>query len=232
MNFNDMKGKEWKNTIKWALPLALLAIGVILIIALGGGTNTEDVEIALPHETDWTVGRPDAPVKLVEYGDYQCAPCAAYHPILFSLAQRFENQLSITFRQYPLTEVHSAAVPAALAAEAAGMQGKFWHMHDLLYTRQAEWTGATNAIDAMQKYAAAIGLDVNRFTADMASPQVRERIRTQVESGVQLKITSTPTFYLNGEKIDPPRDSGAFQFMIEQAISEAGASSTSSDLSM
>src|ERR1044071_1918643 len=118
-----------------------------------------------------TLGPANAPVHLEEFGDFQCPPCGMFHPILEQMHEEFRDRLHITFREYPLPN-HQHAVAAASAAEAAGIQGKFWEMHDLLYENQNAWHEAFDVRPIFEGYAKQIGLDMNRYQKDLNGDQV------------------------------------------------------------
>ncbi|HEX6285228.1 MAG TPA: thioredoxin domain-containing protein, partial [Pyrinomonadaceae bacterium] len=137
--------------------------------ASGTSANATTRPASLPGvpgaEPAHTLGSPNARVQLEEFGDFQCPPCAMFHPILKQMHQQFGDRLLITFRNYPLVPPHNNAVPAASAAEAAGMQGKakFWEMHALIYEHQNDWKNLPDTRPLFESYAKQIGLDVERF---------------------------------------------------------------------
>ena len=150
-----------------------------------------------------TLGSPTARVKLEEFGDFQCPPCAAFHPVLKTMHQEFGDRLFITFRNYPLVPPHNNAVPAASAAEAAGLQGKakFWEMHALIYEHQNDWKNLPDVKPLFEGYAKQIGLDVERFKRDMAGEQVAQRIFLDGKRGRSLGVRGTPTVFVNGREL-------------------------------
>jgi protein-disulfide isomerase len=145
-------------------------------------------------------GPADAAVTLVEYGDYQCPTCKAYHPITMELLSRYGGKLKFEYHHYPLISIHPNAMPAALAAEAAADQGKFWEMHDLLFEYQEEWSGNPNAEAQFLQYALRLGLDSNRFMQSMRSPDTQSRVLADVTRGNAF-VQGTPTFLINGQMV-------------------------------
>ena len=143
-------------------------------------------------------GAPMAPVTIVEFSDFQCPYCGAAHPELARLLREFEGQVKLVFKYFPLS-AHERAMPAAHAAEAAARQGKFWEMHDLLFEHQHELEDAD-----LRHYAQVLGLDEERFKADLASPEVEERIEADRKEGDALKIEGTPTIYVDGRLLREP----------------------------
>jgi protein-disulfide isomerase len=144
------------------------------------------------------LGAPLAPVTIVEFSDFQCPYCGAVHPDLVRLVREFEGQIKLVFKQFPLT-AHARAMPAARAAEAAGLQGKFFEMHDLLFEHQHELEDAD-----LERYANMLGLDVDRFKADAAGSAVQSRIDADRKEGERLAIEGTPTMYINGRLLREP----------------------------
>jgi len=152
-------------------------------------------------ERDHIVGPATAAITLVEYGDYECPYCGAAHPIVKEVRRRMGNSLRFAFRHFPLSRMHPHAERAAEAAEAAGAQGKFWQMHDMLYENQAALED-----DDLVTYAAAIGLDLERFGQDMLDGVHAARVRADFLSGVRSGVNGTPTFFINGHRHDGSYD--------------------------
>jgi protein-disulfide isomerase len=154
-------------------------------------------------EADYVYGNKDAKVVLVEYGDFQCPGCGGAYPKLKFLKEEFKDQMAFTFRHFPLTTIHPNALTAASAASAAGKQGKFWEMHNILYENQNAWENlAVNQRgDVFKNYAKQIGLNVETFTEDLSSSDVSRKISTDRALGAKMKVDSTPTIFLNGEKM-------------------------------
>jgi len=143
---------------------------------------------------DQQTGHPDAPVILVEYGDYQCSHCGIAYPLIKRLLAAKEKDLLFVFRNFPLQEAHPAAYMAALAAEAAGRQGKFWLMHDMIFEHQDNLHG-----NSLVDFAAALDLDMQQFAQDWKSNAVQQKVESDFESGIRSGVNGTPTFFLNGE---------------------------------
>jgi protein-disulfide isomerase len=150
--------------------------------------------LAVPvSERDHMDGPPTATVTLVEYGDYECPFCGRAHPVVLELQQLLPDDLLFVYRHFPLTQIHPRALPAAEAAEAAGSQGRFWDMHHLLFTNQRR----LDAPDLLA-YARAIGLDLERFVAEVDSGVHKARIREDFRGGVRSGVNGTPTFFIDG----------------------------------
>ncbi len=148
------------------------------------------------------LGNANAPVTLEEFGDFQCPPCGMLHPILDSLAKEFgPSKLRIVFREYPLVPTHVHALSAARAAEAAGLQNKFWELHDRIYEQQKDWATANDARPIFSSYAKTIGLDMVKFERDVAGEAVERRIFLDGKRAHALGVKGTPTVFLNGREV-------------------------------
>ena len=150
-----------------------------------------------PH----SVGPDDAPVTLEEFGDFQCPPCGLLHPVLKDMEKEFGPQLRVIFREFPLAQTHQHAINAARAAEAAGMQGKFWEMHDLIFTNQRNWKDAFDARPTFEGYAVKLGLDIGKFRRDVTSSAVDQRITLDGRRANAMGVSGTPTVFMNGREV-------------------------------
>jgi protein-disulfide isomerase len=150
-----------------------------------------------PH----THGPADAPVTLEEFGDFECPPCGLLHPVLQTMEKEFGPRMRIIFREFPLVPAHVHALAAARSAEAAGLQGKFWEMHDLLYENQKTWHDAFDARPIFESYATKIGLNMEKFRSDSSGEVVAQRIFLDGKRGHALGVTGTPTVFLNGREV-------------------------------
>jgi protein-disulfide isomerase len=161
--------------------------------------STFGAELTLPvnDERDHIQGPADAPVTLLEYGDYECPYCGAAYPIVKQVQAKMGSRLRFVFRNFPITTSHPHAEQAAEAAEAAAAQGRFWEMHDYLYEHQRHLEP-----DDLRAYAGELGLDVDRFEDELAQHAHAERVRDDFMSGVRSGVNGTPTFYINGARHD------------------------------
>ncbi len=160
----------------------------------GGG----QARLVVPVDAhDHVQGLPSAAATLLEYGDYECPFCEQAHQVVRTLQARLGPRLRFVFRQFPLTEIHARALPAAEAAEAAGAQGRFWEMHDLLFEHQSALRDAD-----LPRYAHRLGLDLPRFVTEVAEHTHHPRIREDLMSGVRSGVNGTPTFFINGLRHD------------------------------
>jgi protein-disulfide isomerase len=171
--------------------------------------------VQVSEERDHVRGPFASPVTLVEYGDYECPFCGQAYYVVKDLGQRVGNLMRFVFRNFPLTTVHPHAERAAEAAEAAGAQGKFWEMHDLLFENQQSLEN-----EDLMKYAALVGLDIPRFVREMREGRYLNRIREDFLSGARSGVNGTPTFFINGLRYDGPRDLATLMAAIENAARE------------
>jgi protein-disulfide isomerase len=166
-------------------------------------------------ERDHIQGSADAPVTLVEYGDFECPYCAAAYLIVKKVQEALGEDLRFVFRHFPLTQIHPHAEGAAEASEAAGAQGQFWEMHDALYENQ-------RALDPMhlQGYAEELGLDTQRFVRELENRTYQPRVREDFMSGVRSGVNGTPAFFINGIRYDGPWDLVPLLAALESASHE------------
>jgi protein-disulfide isomerase len=154
--------------------------------------------VPVSPDRDHIRGPDKAPAVLLEYGDYQCPYCGAAHPIVKAVQEQMGNDLQFVFRHFPLMTVHPLAEPAAEAAEAAGAQGKFWQMHDMLYENQDQ----LDAPASFMEFAVAVGLDTERFADELVLHVHAGKVRDNLLSGVRSGVQGTPTFFINGRRHD------------------------------
>ncbi|HVF51912.1 MAG TPA: thioredoxin domain-containing protein [Pyrinomonadaceae bacterium] len=146
-------------------------------------------------------GEANAPVTLEEFGDFQCPPCGRLHPELKKLEDLYGPRLKVVFRNFPLAS-HEHAVNAARAAEAAGRQGRFWEMHDMIYEQQDVWKNDPDVRARFTTYARTLGLNVERFQADMTAPAIMERIIADQTRGRAVGVSGTPTIFVDGREVE------------------------------
>jgi protein-disulfide isomerase len=144
---------------------------------------------------DHVQGAEHAPIELVEYGDYQCPHCGRAYPLIKNIQALLGKKLRFIFRNFPLADAHPNAMHAAIAAEAAALQGKFWEMHDIIFENQIH-LGDNHLV----KYAASLGLDTDQFKSDFEKPETTERVEADFESGIRSGVNGTPCFFINGQK--------------------------------
>jgi protein-disulfide isomerase len=195
--------------------LPFVIVGIVAIATLGSGAmlyhSKRQSLAAIPvtnapaksgAESPHIRGNPGAQVTLEEFGDFQCPPCGQFAGFAEELLKEYDSRLRIVFRNFPLS-AHEHAREAALAAEAAGIQGKFWEMHDALYREQANWSKAPNARELFESYAGTIGLDVDQFRKDMDGEKAKERVDLDQARGESLGIKLTPSLFINNQPLEP-----------------------------
>lgn len=189
-------------------------IGLITVILFGGAIwfsssvneiNNEGVEVV-----DKIKGNPDAAVTLVEYSDFQCPACGAFHPVVKELLDTYGDQIRFEYKHFPLVAAHPYATQAAVAAEAAGQQDKFFEFHDLLFENQSAWSSSRTPGALFIKYAEELELDIELFRRHMNSTLLSDRVRAQFTEGREIEVRSTPSFFLNGEYMNPS-DFGTYE---------------------
>lgn len=147
-------------------------------------------------------GSPTAPVTLEEFGDFECPPCGMLHPVLKGLEAEFgPAKIRIVFREFPLVPAHAHALAAARSAEAAGIQGKFWEMHDMIYEHQKDWHESFDVRPIFEGYATKIGLNIDQFRRDITSETVEHRIFLDGKRAHTMGVTGTPTVFMNGREV-------------------------------
>jgi protein-disulfide isomerase len=221
------KKQTGKKTAPRRSPLPFLLIGVVLLSAIGAGAwyssrsrQPGAVAAGLPGaQPAHSLGSDTAPVVLEEFGDYQCPPCGQMFPEVERIGQDYGDRVRLVFREYPLVNFHPHALLAAHAAEAAGLQGKFWEMHRELFTDQQAWSRSQDPTPLFENYARRAGLDLDRFRRDLGSPETDTRVVADRERGKSVGVQSTPTFFVNGRKVAPAQDMGkALRADIDRAL--------------
>jgi len=166
---------------------------------------SEEIQLRQPvHENDHRQGPPNAPVTLLQYGDYQCEDCDAAYPVLKRIQEIMGDSLQFVFRNFPLNHEHAYAQQAAEAAESAAAQGKFWEMHDALYDQQDDLVA--NGLDGLMRIAAGAGVDIDTMKRDLESRRFQERVYNDHATGVASGVTGTPTFFIDGRRTDVGED--------------------------
>lgn len=153
---------------------------------------------------DHTSGKLDSKIILIEYGDYQCPPCASAYPIVKQLKDKYADEILFVFRNFPIPSLHPNARAASAAAEAAGLQNKYWEMHDKLYENQSEWSSASASQRTVifTDYASRIGLSTDQFVQDLSQSSLVDKIDFDIAVGKSAGVDATPSFRLNGESIN------------------------------
>ncbi len=174
--------------------------------AYNAAINTSSIKaISSPPDFDPSIDnyQGDAKAKnvFIEYADYECPACASYSDMLKQVPTTFKNTVFV-FRYFPLTQIHPNSVESALAAEAAGAQGKYWEMHDLLFKNQVDWQSLGDPIDVFVQYAQTVGVsNINQFKSDITSKKYLSKIQTDSDQALGLNLSGTPSFLFNGHTL-------------------------------
>lgn len=208
--------------MKKALPWILFIIGTVLLVMLlasFGGTSTIGGTLKFDVTAeDQYKGRPDAKAVIVEYSDFQCPACSATYPLLSQLVKNYPNDVQVVYRHFPLISIHKNALLSAQAAEAAGLQGKFWEMHDMLFNSQRSWSSNPNPKELFVRYANSLGLDTQKFEVDIISEEVKEKVQADLREAQQMGLNKTPTLFLNGKEISHPGSYSGFEALIKAEL--------------
>ena len=164
------------------------------------------------NESDHSVGNKNAKVTIVEYADFQCPACKAFESITTPLLAEYSDKINFVFKYFPLIQIHQNAILSAEAAEAASKQGKFWEMKKILYEKQDEWANALDAKTKIISYAVSIGLDSKKFEVDLKDKSTEDRVLKDLKEANSLKLNGTPSFIINGIKVDTGKISSVEQF--------------------
>lgn len=192
---------HWKGT-PWVGASLVLLIAFAALFFFTGNPPSDNKTIQQRYEADISFGPQNAAVVLLEYGDFQCEPCARFSSALATLRAKYKDQVRFIFRFYPL-EKHKYALISAQVAFAAYLQDKFWEMNDLLFERQKEWANAADPYPYFDAYAAQLDLDIARFHDDFNAQKTKDLIISQRDEAEQVGIERTPAFFLNGSAIVP-----------------------------
>jgi len=230
-----------KNVILAAGVLPIIIIGGVLVAAIGIGVYFYYSPATTEEKTPNGNKRPpqnlapganpphvrnslNSKVVIEEFADFECPVCATVYGEMKKVENEFGDKITVIFRQMPLVTIHRNAMNASLAAEAAGKQGRFWEMHDILYEKQDEWKVYSDARDQFARYAQSLGLNVAQFQNDMVSLPLKSRVDLDIQRANSMRVTGTPTIFINGKQV-PVNDMNAEGLgkHINQAMSEAAA---------
>lgn len=202
-------------------------IGILVLIFggiyfIGGRDSADTASTANVKPTSHIKGNNTTGVTLLEYGDFQCNGCFQYEPTVQEVFKKYEDRIAFQFRHFPLTNAHPNAFAAARAAEAAGMQDKFFEMHDKLFdpATYASWTQTTGPTPVFEQFASQIGLNVAEFRKDYASTEVNNRVNADMREGNKAGVDATPTFFINGKKVQINNSVEAFSKVIDAEIAK------------
>jgi protein-disulfide isomerase len=212
------KSRKIKKRIKIiSIIIAVIGIGMIFWFT-SNKTTVPTNELLTVVSDDWAKGNKDAPVTIIEYLDFECEACGAYYPLVKRLSQEYGDKVSFVTRYFPLPG-HRNSMTSALAVESAGKQGKYWEMYDTVFENQSLWgEKETPEPTIFEGYAQQLGLDMEKFRQDINSQEVKDRIERDKNTGNKLGIEGTPTFFLNGKRIENPRGYEEFKKILDNAL--------------
>lgn len=191
-----------KITILAVVGSVLLLIGGVLLTSRSGGGSKLTGEVNsqdLLGDARNSSGKADAVKVLVEYADFQCPACAQSYPAVKEIVNTNKDKIRFVYRHFPLN-YHKNALVAAQTAEAAGQQGKFWEMSEILYTKQTDWAESDKALEIFGSYAKELNLDIDKFNKSMTDQTIKDQIQKDYSDGVKVGVDSTPSFYFNNQK--------------------------------
>ncbi len=202
---------------RFLLILAAIVIGFFGILFF----NKKENPVQQGQLTNHTYGEGKTGVVLVEYGDFECPACLRFYPVLAQIKEIYKEDITIQFKHFPLVEIHQNALIASRAAEAASNQDKFWEMHDKLYENQQSWARASDPSTFFVQFATELNLDTERFKTDMAGEESNRSVQADLGEAKSQGYNSTPTFTLDGKKLEEPQDRVEyFSQLIDAAIAE------------
>lgn len=194
-------------------------IGLITVVLFGGAIWYSSGATSKSNEgvviTEHIKGNPEGKVTLVEYSDFQCPACAGFYSVAKEVVETYKDDVRFEYKHFPLVNIHRNAVAAAVAAEAAGQQGKFFEFHDMLFDNQESWSNLANPSVVFIQYAEELGLDIETFKRHLSSSVLKDKVMADFSEGRELGVAATPSFYLNGEFLDP-KEFKTYQGFIER----------------
>lgn len=206
---------------RFMIILLVIVLGFVGIFWFSKNNNKTSDTASQTGTSNHTIGNNSKGITLVEYGDFQCPACGAVEPIIQQVREKYKDQIVFQFSHFPLTQIHPNAMAAHKAAEAAGNQGKFWEMHDLLYQTQEQWKDSPNVSQFFEDIATQIGLNIDVYKVDVTSVEVNNVIDADIKAAQRIGATGTPTYVLDGVKITDNLNSlEAFTKLIDEAIAK------------
>lgn len=207
--------------IIWVIIAVLVVVGLYFLFTSGGGASQSKLyQAGIPNELDNIKGNASSTVVLMEYSDFECPACRTYYPVMRQLMQEYGDRVLFVYRHFPLTGIHANAEFAARASQAAAKQGKFWEMHDMLFEKQDEWAQSSNVEEKFVSYAKLIGIDTEQFKSDWRSKEVKDFVSSQRIHALSIGLQGTPSFFLNGTKINNPSSVDEFKNLIIKALAK------------
>jgi protein-disulfide isomerase len=208
--------------------IILVFVGIVALTGKDSGSKSASSKSSGSSLSQNVQGTGTTGVTLVEYGDFQCPYCQQYAPTVAQVKADYGDRIKFQFRNFPLVNIHQNAFAAARAGQAAALQGKFWEMHDTLYQNSnwQSWTTAGDPTPFFKEYAKALNLNTTQFATDFASSKVNDTVNADIAEATKLEITGTPSYFLNGKKVEIANNVEAFHKIIDEAIkSKSGSTS-------
>lgn len=219
---SERKKKLFTTLFLWGFGalLAVLAIVGLIAFSSNNSSNSSPSAITMPKitEKDYTQGPKNAKATLTEYSDFQCPACKAYYPVVKQIQKDYDGKLLFVYRFFPLPSVHKNAYASAQAGYAAGLQGKFWEMHDKLFETQDSWAQLPDPTATFTSFAKDVGLNVDQFSKDQSSDAAKKFVTDSYNADIALGLSGTPTFFLNGKLIANPNSYADFKKQIDNAL--------------
>lgn len=216
----NAKVKKYSIWAAAVLIIGLVILGLVWFVNSPSSSSDQNLTIAPVSKRDITNNESKGKVTLVEYADFQCPACAAYHPIVNQLLIDFKGKIYYVYRMFPLTNIHPNSHISAQAAYAALKQNKFFEMSDLLFTKQTEWAGLQDPTPAFTDYAKLLKLNADKFKNDMNSDEAKKYVNDSEQLALSEGINSTPTFFINGVKVQNPQSYDDFKKLINNELNK------------
>ena len=194
--------------------VAILAIGGVVFFSRSGSPDTANVDV----KDGWKTGSDSAPVKIVEFGDFQCGACKLAAEPLRQAVESRKNKVQLVYLHFPISSIHQNAMSSALASEAAGEQGKFWEMYDQLYVTQSQWEKISDGASFFRQIAQSLKLDMNKYDNTVSDRSVEKKINSQLSYGTSLGVDRTPTLFVNNKKYTGGRTVEQWQQLIDDEV--------------
>jgi len=226
---HSRKEKKGKGAITIVITLLVIVLGLFGLNHILNKSNKNNMEaVQKVADASYTMGDPNATIKLVEYSDFQCPACRAFNiafPEVFSYinGKYGSSTLSLSYKYFPLVSIHRNALLSAYSVEAARLQGKFWDLGEVLFQKQDEWGETLDAKSKIEGYARDLGLDMAKFVQDRDSQEVQNTVNAGLTESTKLGLNHTPTVFMNGEEmVDLQLTSEAIEKSIENKLQEMG----------
>ncbi len=218
------KTAQYKKISLWvavAFFVILSIFGLAMLVNSPSNTSGSNLKAPAPNEIDlYTKGDPKAKAVVIEYGDFQCPACASYQPFVKAILEEYKDRIYFVYRDFPLINSHQYAHLSARAAFSANKQGKFWEMYDLLYENQSQWAKATDAETLFIGFAQKLGLNTDKFKTDLNSNEAKKFVDDSLSRATSIGLNSTPSFFINGVKIDNPNSFDEFKKLIDNELNK------------